>query len=266
MLSRTATGAVGPAVAAEFIKLRTLRATPVTLGLAVVVCAGLAYLLGLSAHSLASDADVDRRDAFNPVFYTFYSVLLGQFALVAFGVFAAGGEYSSGTVRPSLLAVPRRGRFYATKVLATGALALGTAVVAVLATLLTSRAGMGRYAVGLSDGPMRDATVGACLYLVLISLFALGVTMMVRSSAIALGVLMPVLFLGSQGLANAPVVGTVLQYLPDQAGATILHLGGSPDSPDYARDFGGWTGLAILAAWTALALLGGYRSIVRRDA
>lgn len=253
-------------IGAELIKLRSLRATPVTLGLAVVVCAGLAFLLGLSGHAIMSEGAAERREWFDPVFYTFYSVLLGQFGLVVFGVFAAGSEYSSGTIRPSLLAMPRRGTFYATKVLAVGAVALGTALVAVPASYLAARAGMGGYAVGLSNGPMRDALIGACLYLPLISLFALGVATAVRSSAIALGVLMPVLFLGSQGLANAPKVGTVLQYLPDQAGATILHLGGRPDSPDYARDFDGWTGLAILTAWTALALLSGHLTLHHRDA
>jgi ABC-type transport system involved in multi-copper enzyme maturation permease subunit len=253
-------------IAAELIKLRTLRATPVTLGLAVVVCAALSFLLGLSGNAILSDGDPERVKWFDPVFYTFYSVLLGQFGLVVFGVFAAGSEYSSGTIRPSLLAMPRRGRFYVTKVLAAGSVALATAVVAAPVSYLAARAAMGGHAVGLSNGPMRDALIGTCLYLPLIALFALGVATMVRSSAIALGVLMPVLFLGSQGLANAPKVGTVLQFLPDQAGATILHLGGRPDDPDYARDFGGWTGLAILATWTGLSLLGGYLALKRRDA
>lgn len=250
-------------IAAELLKLRTLRATPFTLGLALVVSTGLALLLGLSGRAIMREGDAEW---FDPVFYTYYGVLLGQFGLVVFGVFAAGSEYSSGTVRPSLLAMPDRGKFYGSKVLATGSVALATAVVTVPAVYLTARFGMGGYAVGLSNGAMRDATIGACLYLTLMSLFALGVATMVRSSAIALGVLMPVLFLGSQGLANAPKVGTVLQYLPDQAGATILHLGGRPDQPDYARDFTGWTGLAILGLWTVVSLLGGYRSLRRRDA
>ncbi|GAA0924640.1 ABC transporter permease subunit [Virgisporangium ochraceum] len=256
-------------IAAELIKLRSLRATPVTLALAVVVCAGLAYVLGLSAHGIMSEGTERQRDWYDPVFYTFYAVMLGQFGLVVFGVFAAGGEYPSGTIRASLLAMPRRGRFYASKILATGLLAALSAAAAVPATYLASRAGMGgmgSYGAGLDAPGMRAAFVGACLYLPLMCLFALGVATMVRSSAIALGVLMPVLFLGSQGLGNAPKVGTVLQFLPDQAGATIFHLGGRPTDPDYMRDFGPWTGLAILAAWTALSLLGGYLTLRRRDA
>jgi ABC-type transport system involved in multi-copper enzyme maturation permease subunit len=193
-------------------------------------------------------------------------VLLGQFGLVVFGVLAAGGEYSSGTIRASLLAMPGRRRFYGSKIVATGLVAAITGLAAAAVTYLASRAGMGSYGVGLGDPQMRAAFVGACLYLPLICLFAFGVATMVRSSAIALGVLMPVLFLGSQGLGNAPRIGTLLQFLPDQAGATIFHLGGRPGDPDYMRDFGPWTGLAILAAWAALALLGGYLVLRRRDA
>ena len=247
-------------ISADLIKLRTLRATPVTILLTVVVCGGLSYLLGLSGSSAAE------RGRFDAVFFTYYGVLLGQFALVVFGVFAMGGEYSSGTVRTSLLAMPRRGRFYASKIISTGLVALATAVVAVTTTYLGARAGLGDYGKGLGDREMLAGFVGATLYLPLIALFAFGVATMVRSSAIALGVLMPVLFLGSQGLGNAPKAGTVLQFLPDQAGATILHIAGSPDDPDYSRDFGPWTGLAILALWTALALLGGYLVLRKRDA
>jgi ABC-2 type transport system permease protein len=247
-------------IPAELIKMRSLRATPITLILTVVVCAGLSYLLGLSGASAAE------RGRFDPVFFTYYGVLLGQFALVVFGVFAMGGEYSSGTVRPSLLAMPRRGRFYASKIIATALVALATAVVAVTLTYLAARAGLGDYKQDLGDRDMLAGFVGATLYLALMPLFAMGVATMVRSSAIALGVLMPVLFLGSQGLGNAPKAGVVLQFLPDQAGATILHIAGRPDSADYSRDFGPWTGLAILAVWTALSLLGGYLVLRRRDA
>jgi ABC-type transport system involved in multi-copper enzyme maturation permease subunit len=253
-------------IIADLIKLRSLRSTVVTLLLTLVVCVGLALLLGLSGRAGMSDRAATEREWFDPVFYSFYSVLLGQFPLVVFGVLAIGGEYSSGTIRASLLAMPRRERFYASKALATGLVAAGTALVAVPVTYLVARAGLGEYGVGLDDPDMRAGLIGAFLYLPLMSLFAFGVATMVRSSAIALGVLMPLLFLGSQGIGNAPKVGRVLQFLPDQAGAVILHIAGRPVDADFNRAFGPWTGVAILALWTALSLLGGYLVLRRRDA
>jgi ABC-2 type transport system permease protein len=89
---------------------------------------------------------------------------------------------------------------------------------------------------------------------------------MLRSSARALGILLPLLLLGSQGLGNIPKVRTVAQYLPDQAGMAIMHITGLPGDPRFAHDYGPWTGLAILALWTAAALLGGYLQLRGRDA
>jgi hypothetical protein len=89
---------------------------------------------------------------------------------------------------------------------------------------------------------------------------------MLRSSVASLAVLLPLLFLGSQGLGNVPKVKVVTQYLPDQAGSVIFHLFGPPGNPVFGRDFGPWTGLAILALWTAAALTGGYLVLRHRDA
>jgi ABC-2 type transport system permease protein len=94
----------------------------------------------------------------------------------------------------------------------------------------------------------------------------LGPTMMMRSSVRALVVLLPLLFLGSQGLGNVPAVKPVTQYLPDQVGMVIMHLTGPADDPRFGRPYDGWTGLGILALWTVAALVGGYLVLRRRDA
>jgi hypothetical protein len=52
----------------------------------------------------------------------------------------------------------------------------------------------------------------------------------------------------------------------DQAGSVIMHIVGPPESPYFARDYGAWTGIGILALWTAAALIGGYLVLRHRDA
>lgn len=89
---------------------------------------------------------------------------------------------------------------------------------------------------------------------------------MPRSWVCSLGILLPLLFLGSQGLGNIPKLKTVAQYLPDQAGKVTMHLTGPPGDPRFGHDYGPWTGLGILALWTTAALLGGYLTLRRRDA
>jgi ABC-type transport system involved in multi-copper enzyme maturation permease subunit len=251
---------------AEFTKIRTVRSTVWSLLPAFVASAGLSVLIGFSFRHAYAHLPAEQREHFDPLFATFYSLTLGQLALIVFGVLVVGSEYGSGTIRASLLAVPRRGLLYAGKVLATAAVVAGVAAGTVLATFATAQASLGPHRVSL-DGPgVPTAVVGSCLYLVLICLFATGVATMLRSSVRALAILLPVLFLGSQGLGNVPRVKTVTQYLPDQLGMVIMHIAGAPGDPRFGRDYGPWTGLGLLALWTAAALLGGYLVLRRRDA
>lgn len=249
------------ALAAEWIKVRTLRSTRWTLGLTVPVAAGLAFLVGWSFRR--ADPATMR---FDPVFASFYGLSLAQLALVAFAVLAVGGEYGSGTIRPSLTAVPRRGVFFLGKVGVVGACAAGASALSVAASFAAAQAGLGPLRTSPGAAGMPGAIAGALLYLVLIALFATGTALVLRSSALSLGVLLPLLLLGSQGLGNVPGLRVVLQFLPDQAGLAILHLFGAPGSPGYNRAFGPWAGLGILALWAAAALAAGYLTLRRRDA
>lgn len=239
-------------VSAELTKLRTVRSTPWTLAAFVVVSAGLAYLLGLALR------EAERREDFDPLFATFLPLTIGQMALVVFGALAVTSEYSSGTIRASLAAVPRRGHFYLAKLAAVTAVGASASVVTVAVTFTVGRAPLSAEA--------WQACAGACVYLTLMCAFAFGVAAMVRHTALVLGGLLPVLFLGSQGLGNIPVIRKVTQFLPDQTGWVAMHLAGPQDDPRWARDYGAWTGLGLLALWTVAALLGGYLVLRRRDA
>jgi ABC-2 type transport system permease protein len=94
----------------------------------------------------------------------------------------------------------------------------------------------------------------------------MGVAAMLRSSARALGILLPLLFLGSQGLGNLPGLKPVLRFLPDQAGMVLMHVAGPPDDPRFGNGYGPLTAMGLLVLWVAAALLGGYLVLCRRDA
>ncbi|WP_106402129.1 ABC transporter permease [Actinocorallia populi] len=253
---------MGAVLLAEWTKIRTVPSTLWALGAAFALSVGLGRLV---AGSLSGSADTGP-SAFDPLFAAFYSLTLGQLALVVFGVLVVSGEYGSGTIRLSLLAVPRRGLFYGCKLLTGTGIVLAASAVTVPVTFFTTQAALGPKGTSpLADG-VPSAIAGACLYLTLISLFAMGVAAMLRSSTLALGILLPLFFLGSQGLGNIPAIKAVTQYLPDQAGTVLLHLAGPQDDPRWARDYGPWTGMGVLALWAAAAALGGYLVLRRRDA
>ena len=109
-----------------------------------------------------------------------------------------------------------------------------------------------------------NATLGSALYLGLIALLSLGVAAIVRDAAVAVGVVLalvyvfPIVF----SVVGDPVWRRHLEQLaPMNAGLAIqatVNLASLPLSP--------WAGLGVLAAWAAGALLLGSAVLLLRDA
>jgi ABC-2 type transport system permease protein len=251
-------------ITAELTKIRTVRSALWPLLLTPLICAGLGFAVSLSLRVSFPQLPPQQRRDFDPLFATFYSISIGQLALVAFAVTVTGSEYTSGLIMTSLLAVPRRGLFYAAKISAGLLASAGIALVTVTATFFAAQQGLGPLRTSPGAPGALQAALGACLYLTLLSALAMGVSAILRNPAIALGILMPLLFLDSQGLGNVPVVQNVVDYLPDQAGAVIMHLT-EPGAGRFSRPFGPWAGMAIMLAWVAAAVICGYLVLARAD-
>jgi hypothetical protein len=254
------------ALRAELLKLRTTRSTVWTLVLTFVLSAGLALLVGLSMRSGFDRMAPDARAAFDPVLISFYGLMIGEIAVVAFGVLFLGSEYTSGMVLASLTAVPRRGVFYGAKVLAGALTAAGLSLVTGFAAFFAGQAALGPHGVSLGSAGALRATLLACVHLTLMGVFAMGVAAIARGTALPLGIMIPLLFLDSQGLGNVPGIRTVAQYLPDQVGFVMMRTVRPDRSSVGYRGFGPWTGLGVLLLWTAAAVVGGYLVLRRRDA
>ena len=116
----------------------------------------------------------------------------------------------------------------------------------------------------LADGPVLRAAAGSVLYLALIGLLSLGVAAAVRDSAVAIGVVLALLYLFPivAHVATNPTWYRHLQQIgPMTAGLAIqatTGLRGLPISP--------WAGLGVLAVWAAAALLAGGLLLRVRDA
>lgn len=248
-------------ITAELTKIRTVRSTTWALLLTPLICVGLGYAVSLSLSESFPRLPAQQRQDWDPLFASFYSLSIGQIALVAFGVTVASGEYPTKMIMTSLTVVPRRGLFYAAKVSAGLLAAAGTAVLSVAGTFFAAQLALGPH--GVRVGALQ-AAVGACLYLTLICGFAMGVAALTRSPVLSLAIMVPLLFLDSQGLGNVPGLQRVIDYLPDQAGALITHFSGA-GAGHFARPYGPWTGMAIMLAWVAAALIGGYLVLARTD-
>ena len=245
----------------EWAKLTTVRSTGWTLFAAFAVTVAFGTLVSALSNSDYDSLSEQEKLAFDPAGTSFTGGLLGQLAMIAFGVMVIGSEYSTGAIRSSLAAVPRRGVFYFSKVaVATGA-ALAVSLATTFVTFFAGQAALGSHSTTLGAHNVLRATFGAALYMTLMAVISMGVATMLRSSMLSMGILMPFFFLVTQILVSVPGAKKVAEYLPDQAGAAMVRVVPKSDLP-----YGAGGGFAIMLAWVAAALLGGYLVLRNRDA
>jgi ABC-2 type transport system permease protein len=252
---------------AEWTKLRTV-AGP---GALLLAAAALTTVVGVAAANAVSCPG--QACQVDPAKVSLTGLYLGQAVVAIVAVTAVSGEYSTGMIRLTLAATPRRWRVLAAKAAVTGAATLAAGAVAVLASVLAGGALLARHgidaahgyeALSLGHGAVLRATVGSVLYLGLVALLSLGVAAMIRDSAVAIGTVLGLLYLFpivSGFLSNADLQRHLDQVSPMTAGLYIqatTNLNALPLTP--------WQGLGVLAAWAAGALLAGGLLLRFRDA
>ena len=186
---------------------------------------------------------------------------------------AISGEYSTGMIRTTLTAMPRRITLLAAKAAVITAVVLTAGTVAVLGSVLAGRLLLpgngftpahGHPLLSLGDGSTLRAAGGSVLYLALIAVLSLGIAAAVRDSATAIGVLLALLYLFPiiAGVVTDPHWQRHLQQIgPMPAGLAIqatTDLHNVPVSP--------WAGLGVLAAWAGVGMLAGALTLQARDA
>ncbi|MFE5805734.1 ABC transporter permease [Streptomyces sp. NPDC056491] len=241
-----------PVLHSEWIKIRSLRGTFWSLISILVATVGIQTL---TAAALGQAEEGSMGD--DPLLAAFYGLNFGQIAAIAFGATAFSAEFHNGALRTSLTAVPDRTRFYLSKISMLGALALGVGQLAGLLTFVVGQAFMGQGALALGDPGTLRAVVGCGLYLTLMTLFAAGLTAVLRSGVAVLSILIPFVVMVSFIVGSA--ASGVGQFMPDRAGQAMMR------SQHYG-DLGPWAGLGVLALWAAAAVLGGWLAVRRRDA
>ncbi|MGW7416719.1 ABC transporter permease [Streptomyces sp. NPDC054863] len=247
----------------EWTKIRSVRSTVWTLGLAVLFTVGLGFLISLLSKDQFGKMNARELQFVDPTFTSFAGTSLGQLAMIVFGVLVVGNEYSTGMIRTSLAAVPRRGTFLFSKIGIATLLAFVIALVTSFVTFFVGQAALGSYQASIGDPGVLRAVIGCSLYMTLIAVFAMGVTMILRSPMLSLGILMPIFFLLAPILGAVEATRKFAQYLPDQAGSKIMQVV-SPEND--VAPYGPWAGLGIMLLWVVVAVFSGWLVLKRRDA
>ncbi|MEU6443420.1 ABC transporter permease [Streptomyces sp. NPDC047046] len=255
--------AVSQVLHSEWTKVRSVASTVWTLGLAFVVTLGLGVLISVVTSNDFDSMSREDRITFDPTFISFAGMGLGQLAMIVFGVLVVSNEYSTGMIRTSLAAVPRRGVFFFSKVAVATVLAFVVGLITAFVSFFVGQLILGDHGASIGDPGVLRAVFGAALYMTLIAMFSMGIAAMLRSPLLSLGILMPFFFIISNILGNVDATKKVGQYLPDQAGTKIMEV--VPPLHD-DTPYGPWGGLLIMVAWVAAALVVGYALLRHRDA
>ncbi|MBW5485014.1 ABC transporter permease subunit [Streptomyces bambusae] len=254
--------ALSPILRSEWTKIRTVASTRWTLATVLAVTAAMGAGLCALVDATWDQLPAVERATFDATQMSFSGMMLGQLAVLVFGAMVVGTEYSSGMIRTSLAAVPRRGTLLLGKV----AVATGLALVVGLATGFVSfflgQALLGDHSVGLDGENVLRAVTGVGLYLALLTAFAIGIAMMLRNSAASVCILIAFILILPMVLGVVDATRKVAYYLPNSAGSAIMQT--VPAGPDVP--YGPWGGLGIMALWALAAVAGGLLVLKKRDA
>jgi ABC-2 type transport system permease protein len=253
---------------AEWTKIRSVRSTVWTLVMFAVLTVGLTA--GLTALVVASwnrpgSARGEARIIVDPVgFILGGGIGLGQLTICVLGVLLITTEYSTGVIRASLLAVPRRIPMLAGKIVVFAAMLVVLAELVAFGSFFAGSALLHeKVPVALSDPGVARAVVGAGLYLTVLGLFALAIGGLIRHTAGAIATVIGVVLVVPLLTNFLPGVWgeRVNSYLPEQAGSLIYQARTHAD-----QLLTPWQGFAVFCAWTAVLIgVAGYL-LVRRDA
>jgi ABC-2 type transport system permease protein len=255
------------AIRAEWTKLRTVPSTGWLLLTLITLTVGASALATAVVKCPGSCGEDTTR-------LSLTGILLGQAAVAVLAVLVMTGEYSSGMIRTTLAAVPRRATALAAKAIVLAGAVLAAGAVSVLGSVLAGRfilpgngftKGSGALTLSLSAGPALRAAGGSVLYLALIALRSLGLATALRDSgasiAVMLGLLYIVPLLTDLGTLDPRWEHRLQEWGPMTAGLAIQATKSLKTLP-----IGPWPGLGVLAAWAAAALLAGGLVLRLRDA
>ena len=246
----------------EWIKTWSLRSTRWSLAVAVVLMAGTAALLAVSSEpgTVESAADLIGPGAY-----------FAQLTLATLGVLVITGEYSTGSVRSSFAAVPRRTPVLLAK---AAVLAVVSLVAGGVGTVASTLAGLPFHdrlgiALDLGDAEAVRMLAGLPLYLTGTALLGFAIGALLRSSAAALSLVLGLLLVLEQIVGAVPMIKNAAPLLPANAGSRLVMSDARVQEMNDAMagpDLTPWLGYGVMLVWVVALLSLGVVLVRRRDA
>jgi ABC-2 type transport system permease protein len=252
-------------VHSEWTKLRSVRSTKWSFFAALLLTIGLPLLFSLVVRSHWDSMSPQDQASQHPLDFALVGVVVAQLAIGVLGVLVITSEYSTGMIRSSLTAVPRRLPMLWAKAGVFSAVTLALSLPAVLIAFFVTQAIFGSkniLQISITDPGVARTLVGGAVYLTLIGLFALGLGTIIRNTAGGIAAFAAILFVVPPLMLLLPNSWQhrISPYLPSNAGNSLgtLHPTGNSLSP--------WAGFLVLVAWDLGALAVAAILLRQRDA
>jgi ABC-2 type transport system permease protein len=246
----------------EWIKMRSLRSTALTLAAGFALMVAIGWIFGWASNGHWSEMRPDEQASFSPIDVTLAGYNLAQLAIGVLGVLLVTGEYATGMIRATFGAVPQRLPVLWAKAVLYAGITFALMIAAAFVAFMGGQQLLGTHGTNISaDGALR-AMVGVAGYLALIAVFSVALGFIIRSTAGGVAALFALLLvLPSLGLLlPASWREHLLPYLPSNAGATMFSVRTATDA------LSATTSLLVLLGWVATAVAGAALVLKRRDA
>jgi ABC-type transport system involved in multi-copper enzyme maturation permease subunit len=249
----------------EWTKLWSLRSTRWTLLISFIAQAGLGPLIAAIQMSRWNQLSPHDRLSYDSINTAIGGYHLAQLAVGVLGVLVITGEYSTGMIRSSLMAVPKRLPVLSAKLIVYSLVTLVLMLIASLISFYAVQAIVTQHHVQHSlgySGALRTV-VGAALYMTVLAILCLGVGGILRNTAGGIATFVALLFVlpGISAILPTSVNNDISPYLPLNAGTTV-----ASHTFDNSHHLAVWTGFALFCGYALVAMVGAAYSLVRRDA
>src|SRR2546430_10017863 len=235
----------------EWTKLRSVRSTRYSLIAAVLFTIGLGTLAWpVCSHHYPSMTPGDKAD-FHPREVHLVGVQLAQLAIGILGILVITAEYSTGMIRASMTAVPKRLPVLWGKALVYGLVTAALMIPAVLIAFVVGQSILSTHHINAActDRGVARALFGAALYLTVVGLFGLGLGAIVRNTAGGIATFVAIMFVLPPLMNVLPTSwnDAASPYLPLAAGEAVM-------STTPGNHLAPWAGLLLFFGYAATAI------------
>ncbi len=221
----------------EWIKMRSVRSIVITVLASALVVIGFGVLAAAVKTGSVTTPDGNGGQGFgnDSTGVSLAGVQLAQLIVAIVGVLLVTTEYSTGSIRGTLSAVPKRWPVLMAKVVVFGATIFVVELVSVFIAFFAGQAVLGDAGVTIGDTGVLAAVIGAAVYLTGTGLLGVALGFLLRSTASGIAVAVAAFFLlpGVLQLFSASLQEKISPYLPSSAGTSLTSVTHTSQYLDY---------------------------------